>query len=199
MRPVWTKAEWPPVTPLMSLSDARNWLGIYGDTSLDDEVKVCLDAAVEKISSNVGYRISDTKTIDYFTKSANVKLVLSEPGIDTNTILIKYYEESTGTLNTVDAAKYFLDNTAMSYTLFWNEGGFPANISSKLENPIRVEYQSKLVNILDVHSIERLKYAVRLALNWYWQSRGVLLQDPYLLDKSLWSLIQSCKVDPAGD
>ena len=199
MRPVWTKAEWPPVTPLMSLSDARNWLGIYGDTSLDDEVKVCLDAAVEKISSYVGYRISDTKTIDYFVRNANVKLVLSEPGIDTSTIVVKYYTENTGSLNTVDASKYYQDNTAMSYTLFWNEGGFPANISSKLENPIRVEYQSKLVNILDVHSIERLKYAVRLALNWYWQSRGALLQDPYLLDKSLWSLIQSCKVDPAGD
>ena len=198
MRPVWTKAEWPPVTPLMSISDARNWLGIYGDISLDVEVKVCLDAAIEKISSNVGYRISDTKTIDYFVRNADVKLVLSEPGIDTNTIVIKYYD-STGALNTVDAAKYYLDDTAISYKLFWNEGGFPANVSSKLENPIRVEYQSKLVNILDVHSIERLKYAVRLALNWYWQSRGALLQDPYLLDKSLWSLIQSCKVDPAGD
>ena len=194
--PAWTLAAWPPVTPLVAVADARNWIGIYGDTSLDTEIKSCLNSAIEKVASVVGYRVSDTAITDYFPRSATTKLCLSEPGVDRETLAIKYTQAG-GEVITVESSKYYLDPTSERVTVTWMQGEAPTDLSTEAENPIQAEYKSKLANLLDAPTVDRVKYAVRVALNWYWQSRGQL-QDPHLLDKSLTSLLQSCKIDPAG-
>ena len=195
MKPSWTQAVWPPVKPLVSVEDARNWLGIYGDSSIDPEVEVCLNSATEKIASNVNYRISDTQITDYFPDTARDNLVLSEPGVDKDTIEVKYYDIN-GISQTVDSYRYLLDPTSEEHTIFWVDGEFPLDVSSTMKHPILVQYSSKLSNILGVPSVDRIKYAIRMTLNWYWQSRGQL-QDPRMLDKSLSSILQSCKDNPA--
>ena len=83
IKPAWTDVALPPASALVSKSDARNWLGLYGDTSLDDEIQTALDAAIEKVAAHVGFRISDTQITDYFaTLGPGARLQLSEPGVD---------------------------------------------------------------------------------------------------------------------
>ena len=191
--PVWTKATWPPATPIVALADARNWIGIYGDTSVDAEVQTCLNAAVEKVASNVGYRISDTAITDYFAAQKLQRLVLSEPGIDTSTIVVKYYAASDDSLTTIADTEYYLDETTQAHNLVFNDDAAEVEFSAIYANPVQVTYNSKLTLIRGQPTVERLKQAVRLATNWFWNNRGQL-QDSYLLDKSLYSLLQSARI-----
>ena len=194
-RPDWTDVAWPPAVPVASLKDARDWLGIFGDTSVDDEVRACLEAAIEKVSSNVGYRVSDTRVTDYFSGAELVdtlRFELSEPGIDTSTIVVKYYEESIGALNIVDAADYFLDESSLASMVVIKEAKKPADISTTLSSPWVIAYSTKLNNVRGSPSLDRLKMGVRIALNWYWQSRGELTESS-LLDRALYSTLRSCR------
>ena len=194
MKPSWTRAVWPPVIPLVSLVEAKNWLGVYGDASLDDEIQNCLDSAVEKVSSSVDYRISDTKITDYFKgRSSSNKLILSEPGIDTDTIVVKYFNDDE-VETTIAEDKYSLDDTAREYTIQFREDGFPSDVSLTKENPIFVKYNSKLSESRGFPTVERLQYAVRLVLNFYWQNRGEIA-DPHAFDKNVSSIVNSARID----
>ena len=193
--PVWSNVAWPPKSPVISLTEARNWIGIYGDTSIDKEVSACLEAAIEKIASNVGYRISSTNVTDYFSTTGeieNPRFKLSEPGIDTSTIEVKYYQENTGALITLAASKYFLDESSLASIIVIKAGGKPDDISSLHVNPWVISCDSKLENVRGSPSLDRLKFGVRVALNWYWQSRGQL-QEARLLDRTLYSILDSCR------
>ena len=193
MLPDWTKGTWPPTNPIVALADARNWIGVYGDTSVDAEVQVCLNAAVEKVASHVGYRISDTCITDYYSTKSPRFLILSEPGIDVKTIEVKYYAAADDSLTTVANTEYYIDETVQRHKIIFNEN-FDIDISDKYENGLQVDYKSKLTLIRGQPTVERLKQAVRVALNWFWNNRGQQ-QDPHLLDKTMSSLLNGAKLN----
>ena len=200
MKPAWTWTTWPPVGPLATVRQARNWVGVYGDSSVDDEISACLEAAEEKIAAFVGYRISDTAIADYFPAACGRRLELSEPGIDRATVAIKYYDADE-LEQTLDAADWSLDPTAERNIVTLD--AVPA-LSRRARHPIRAEYTSKLINIRGAPAIGRLKLAVRMAVtfNWatrseteLWRTRGDLSAD-LAIDRALWSLLASCRLEP---
>lgn len=193
--PKWTKVAWPPTAPVVALAAARDWLGVYGDTSLDAEVQVTLDAAIEKVAANVGYRISDTTVTDHYTRQARgpfSRLQLSEPGIDAATLAIEYYD-SDEQQHAIAADEWTLDPTTRENVVRLGSSFAALDISAELENPVTARYETKLANVLDAPVMGSIQQGVRLALNHYWNSRGEASQDPHLLDKSLASLLAAAR------
>ena len=199
MKPVWTEIIWPPTTPIVSLADARDWIGVYGDTSIDAEVQAALDAAVEKVADNVGFRISDSGIIDFYPRAGGA-LELSEPGLDVTTVKVRYYDADRE-LQTLDSDQWVFDPTTAVHTI---ELADPAKVvglmSTKLRNPLQVAYTSKLATTKGTPSVGRLRLAVRTALNWYWGIRGsgARNSDTFLLDRTLTSMLMSVRRDPIG-
>lgn len=196
VKPEWTDATWPPSgSPVVTLVQARDWLGIYGDTSVDADVTACLEAAIEKVADNVGYRVSDTDIRDYFPHTRQPHFELSEPGIDASSVVVRYYNDSE-MLMPADNAAWLLDPTVHRNLILWRAGSPVPMLSQVVRYPWVVEYKSKLAAVRGTPAIARLQLGVRTALTHYWQNRGVA-QESSMLDRSLTSLLQSCKLDPA--
>ena len=187
------------MAPIVTLAEARDWIGVYGDTSLDDEICAALEAAVEKVADNVGYRVADSNVVDYFAVSADRGRVfeLSEPGIDTTTVQVRYYDCARA-IQLLPAADWYLDPSSSIHTVRFESGVVVA--VGAVQNPWQISYQSRLANIKGVSSVGRLKLGVRTALNWYWGLRGpgARNSDTSLLDRALTSLLQSCRRNPLG-
>ena len=195
MKPAWTEVQWPPSTLLVTLAEARDWVGVYGDESLNAEVQAALNAAVEKVADNVGYRISDTIIVDYFARGHR-EFELSEPGIDISTVQLQYYDMARA-LQTVGAANWYLDPTTPVHTVQYTGDRMELG---DVKYPIRVQYTSQLSAVKGTPVIGRLKLGVRTALNWYWSLRGPAARnsDSSLLDRTLTSLLMSCRRYPSG-
>ena len=190
MRPAWTQAAPAPFVPIVSLAAARNWVGLYGDSSLDDELSACLEGAVEKVADFVGYRIQDTAIQDHFGPHCGRVLELSEPGIDASTVQVKY-RDAAGAEQVLDA--WTLDPTAERNTVILD--AVPA-LSAVFRYPLRIEYTSKLAAVRGPATAGRITTAVRMTVSRLWQSRGEIA-DPHLADKALSSLLASCRIEPA--
>ena len=192
-RASWTDVQWPPTTPVVSTADGRNWLGLYSDSSVDSEVQACLDAAVEKIASHVGFRISDTVITDFFaTLGPGTRLQLSEPGVDwTGTLPVVKYINSTGATTTAASSRWKRDATAAANVICWKDS-HPA-LYATADYPVQVVYTSKLSAVLGSPAVARVKLAVREALAWFWANRGTQSADAKLLDRRLSALLQSAK------
>ena len=194
MRPAWSDIDWPAASPIVALADGRNWLGVYGDTSVDAEVQACLDAAVEKVADFVGFRITDTRIADYFPRTpawgcgfANV-LELSAAGIDTATLSVKYLDAA-GAEQTLAETAWRLDPTQPGYAVVLDE--MPA-LSDRHMNPLWAVYRSKLADIRGAPAAGRLKLAVRMVATQLWRARPEPV-DPHVLDKALYSLLAAAR------
>ena len=53
-RPSETKTDSNPTGTILSLSDARDYLGVYSDTSLDSTITAYITAAETWLASNAG-------------------------------------------------------------------------------------------------------------------------------------------------
>ena len=194
IKAAWTDVSWPASTPVITKVQARNWLGLYGDTSLDDEVQSALDAAIEKVAAHVGFRISDTEITDYYFKplGPGTRLELSEPGVDwTGTLPVVKYHMASGTLHTAAASRWRRDSTADRNVIVWTADA-PA-LFDGAAYPVQVVSVSKLSSVLGSPAVGRVKLAVREATSWFWTNRGTASADAKLLDRRLSALLQSAK------
>ena len=191
--PAWTDITWPATSPVVSKAEARSWLGLYGDTSVDDEIQAALDAAIEKVAAHLGFRISDTTITDYFaTLGPGTPLELSEPGVDwTGTLPVVKYLTSTGATTTAAATRWKRDATAPRHLICWKDSR--PSLYAKAEYPVMVVYTSKLANVLGSPALGRCRLGVREATAWYWTNRGTQSADAKLLDRRLSALLQSAK------
>ena len=195
IKPSWTDVEWPPSNPVVSVAEGRNWVGLYGDSSLDTELGAALEAAVEKTSAHLGHRISDTTVTDFYPASAlaiDSRLELSEPGVDWTTAPpeVKYLN-STGATTTAASSRWKRDATAAANVICWKDS--TAALYDKAEYPVMVVYTSKLSAVLGSPAVGRVRLAVRESLAWYWANRGTQSADAKLLDRRLSALLQSAK------
>ena len=189
MLPAWTQADPAPAAPIVTVAEARNWVGLFGDSSLDAELGACLEAAIEKVADFIGYRIQDTGITDYFTGGR--ELELSEPGIDTATVKV-VYSDAGGSDAVLDSSRWSLDPTAERNTVVIDS--LP-ELSGALRHPLRITYTSKLAHVRGPATVGRIKTAVRMETSRLWRSRGEP-QDPALTDRALTSLRASCRLDP---
>ena len=190
----WSHAEWPLLKAPLTVAEARNWVGLFGDASLDDELTACLNAAVEKVSSFVGYKVAKASVVDHFSGLANDRMALSEPGVDVSTLEVKYRNTSGNEIAVADT-EYFVDKTSKRIAVVWNEGAFPDDVSVYFVNPVTIAYETDISEVQGSHVLERLSLGVRLATEWFWQNRAVLNPAPHLLDRSLYSLLDSCRLE----
>lgn len=199
MRAAWTQAAPTPTAPIVSTAEARNWVGLYGDSSLDAELAVCVEAAVEKVADFVGYRIQDTAITDHFSRNCGRLLELSEPGLDPSTIQVKFYGAD-GAEASLAADAWRRDPTAEATLLILDE--VPA-LFADYDYPLRVEYTSKLANVRGPATAGRIKTAVRMTVSRFWESRGqnwaagVPGSNVNIADQALTSLLGSCRIEPA--
>ena len=195
MQPSWTELVWPPASPIASKAEAREWLGLYGDESVDDQIQTALDAAVEKVAAHVGFRISDTTVTDHYPPGAlqrGGRLELSEPGVDwAGAVSVKYLSSNGGQIVTASATRWKRDATADANVIRWTDAA-PV-LYKDADNPVQVVYRSKLLNVLGAPVVGRIKLAVNEALAWTWTNRGVQSADAKLLDRRLSALLQSAK------
>ncbi len=196
MRPAHTNLLWPPSAPIATKDEARGWIGLYSDTSVDAEIQTALDAAIEKVASFVGFRISDTQVTDFFPGPVETgdRLELSEPGVDWTDAppAVKYWSAANSpSLLTAAGSRWKRDPTAAGSVLVWC--GAPYSVTDKYAYPLQVVYKSKLANVHGAPVIGRAKLAVREALVWFWTNRAQQSADAKLLDRRLSALLQATK------
>ena len=188
---VWS-AAWsqpsPAATPVVTLAEVKDWLGLYGDDSLDAEAQVCLGAALEKVESMANYKISSAGTTDYYPREAT-RLELSEPGIDAASIAVRYIGTAED-WTLLDAAHWHLDDSVEMPAVQLHVADRPVLGSSRLLS-WRVEYSTSLAAVHGIHGVDRIKLAVRTAADYFWGLRGVdsRSSDTALLDRTLRSLL----------
>lgn len=192
MRPAWTQADPTPTAPIVSTVQARNWVGLYGDSSLDAELAVCVEAAIEKVASFLDYRIEDTAIMDFYPAASDRALELSEPGIAEASVAVKIYDRD-GAEQTLADDAWSLDPTAERNTVIL--AAVP-QLSADYRYPLRVEYTSSLEHVRGPAVAGRIRAGVRMALAWSWRTRGEPA-DPHLLDKSLTSMLAGARIEPA--
>ena len=121
-----------PVNSIVNLDEARRYLGIYGDVSIDPEIGVALGAAKEKISNFVGKPIDSSSVVEFFKPSPKIRLAFE----NMNTPVVEFMNRS-GTWQS--ASINLLDLTTELPVIHVD---VPEDIDDKTENPMRVTYES---------------------------------------------------------
>jgi len=185
---------WPESADFVALSEARGWLGLYGDQSLDEQVRACLHAAIAKVTAFVGFNFQAAAVTEHFPgdcRHGRVLLATRPAFIRDGSLAVAFYD-SRNERQAADPAEWTLDPTSEQAELLLSLRA--AELSRDFRSPVEVTYD------LDAQSggpdAAALRTGVQLVTQRLWTLRG---QDaaPGLSDRALSSLLQSLKIAPA--
>ena len=194
MNPARTSIERPETRALVSIEEARAWIGLYGDTSVDSEVAATLNASIEVVSNWLGAAITRSVIFDWYPKTTKV-FHPSQPGVlkiaGVPQVELHYYDGE-NVLTTVLASKYEYDPT-VDTPVFSLVEDYAPSVSEKYEFPWRLKYTNSLDSIRDFPAIDSIKMAIRVMVTRYWQHRGRIDPNPHATDKAISSILGPAK------
>ena len=199
MLPVHSQIDRLETTPLVSIDDARAWVGLYGDTSLDDELLACLKAAIESISNWLGMAIINAKVTDWYPENCR-KFRPSQMGVsrDSSTSMIPVvtlsYYDGNNDIVVIDPADFSYDPTTENLEFVLNSGFIAANgISHEYAYPWKLEYVNDISHLIGHVYEGSINMAVRILTSRYWTYRGGIDPNPNATDRAVSNILGPAK------
>ena len=189
-QPAFTNIERQEPIALVSIDEARQWVGLYGDTSLDAELKICLDSAIESISNWLGVAVSNAEITDKYVGGTR-EFTPSQKGINLSTITLAFYNTS-GAMQVVSSTNYTIDPTAKVPCVVLDEDYLPIYHAS-YAYPWSLAYTNDFSKIAGFPAINSVKLAVRVMTSKLWMHRGDSDMNTYGYDRLLSQVLGPAK------
>lgn len=185
---------WPDRPDFVTLQEARNWLGLYGDSSLDDQVRECLNAAIGKVSNFVGFAFQSGSVTEHFPpgcRNQRIRLGARQSFVKAGSVAVAVFD-SRNQRQAAGADEWTLDPTTEHAELILSLRS--TTLSTDFALPVLVTYALEARDAGP--DTAALKSAVQLVAQRLWSLRGQTAE-PGVSDRALSSLLQSVKLDPA--
>ena len=160
-----TRAALSPENPYIEMSELREEVGLFGDTSQDALLLDYLLSATERIESLVGRPIPARGSNDYY-RNAAPRVALSASGVSVDTIKVFGY------LPDADAESeltgWYVDPSTDPMEIVFPE---TIPLSTRFNLPLRIQYDA---GVTDAYPLgrEQIRQALRYCVSVFFESKG---------------------------
>ena len=198
MLPEHTQVERLESLALVSIDDARAWVGLYGDTSLDDELSSCLQAAIESVSNWLDAVITNIRVTDFYPRSTR-SFTPSQSSVSrisstdrTPVVTLSYYNDQNDVI-VVGEDDFNYDPTTHGLEFFLDDEFNSVNINQIYTNPWRLQYTNDVRYTNGLNSDASVTLAVRILTSRYWTYRGGIDPNPNATDRAVSNILGPAK------
>lgn len=160
-------------TLFVSLTDARDFLQLFGDTSQDAEVRNFLGGAQELAEGIIGQELFPTTFNAYYPFFPSTGCVLPRPNlVATQPVTVSYYDNN-NTLQTLPSTAYAIDPTNTFPIVFPTNLAGNVTASDTFANPWVITFTAQLPEAgnPDSGAIDRVRQAILMFLGDMYSNR----------------------------
>ena len=159
-------------TLIVSLEEARDWIGMFSDDSEDDMVQSLVEAAEKRVRElSNGFQLSEATVIDYYPLVCKRMLLSTRPVIgDVKDVSVSYYNDTEASVD-IAQGNFHLDTTCVFPAVVFPDSELTHRLSRVYKNPVSVQYSAGLESPTD-KQLSDLKFGLRRAIWIMYNSRN---------------------------
>ena len=170
---------------LLTLTDAKNHLGVLSDTTDDTLITHLIITAIKQVEAFLSDVLLSRDVIDYYGAFNRSYQLSSKAVTDTSTITLKYIDEDGTEQSTTDNLAF--DKTEKIPTVY-HTGDIPkTKLSTYVRNPVSVTYTSNIRHAISEPATQAVLYLVN---QWYYDRGDVVDNVDY---RHIWKLLTPYK------